>query len=371
MQGARLRKGLVTFQFAVTATLIIAALVVQRQLGYLQTRDLGYDTEQVVQLPLAGELRAQAETFKREAGRLASVAKASLASGIPGRGGFVSTVEADGETHQVRYLVADPDYLATMGMAVRAGRPFDSALASDSSGFLVNETGARQLGLTDQLGRPDALPVWMGVSKPLGIVEDFHTASLREPIMTTVILMDPSWYRTLVLRLRKGRVAEALAELETVWSRIEPDEPFRYTFLDEVVAEQYAAERRLRGLFAAFTLLALFVACLGLLGLAAFTAEQRTKEIGIRKVLGASVTSIVALLSKDFVRLVLVALALAIPVAYLAMQRWLEGFAYRVELGPGVFLLAGALALLVALVTVGYQAFRAARLDPVQSLRSE
>ena len=220
-RGALLRKVLVTFQFAVTAVLIIAALVVQRQLGYLQTKNLGYDTEQVLQLPLVGELSTQAEVFKTEVSQFASVANASLASGIPGRGGFVSTVEVDGEAHQVRYLVGDPDYLETMGMALREGRPFDPALATDSAGFLINEIGARQLGLTDKLGRPDAQPVWMGVSKPLGIVEDFHTTSLRDPIIPTVILMDPAWYRSLVLRLQKGRVAEALAELEAVWQRFE------------------------------------------------------------------------------------------------------------------------------------------------------
>ena len=370
-RGALLRKALVTFQFAITAILIIAALVVQRQLGYLQTKNLGYNTEQIVQLPLAGALRKQAETFKAEVARLPSVAKASKASGIPGRGTFTSTVEVDEKAHQVRFIVADPDYLETMGMVLREGRGFDSALASDSAGFLVNETGARQLGLMDKIGRPDAQQVWMGVSKPLGVVEDFHTASLREPIIPTVIVMDPTWYRTLVLRLRKGRVAEALAELEAMWQRFEPDEPFRYTFLDEVVAEQYGAERRLRSLFAVFTALALFVACLGLFGLVAFTAEQRTKEIGIRKVLGASIASIVALLSKDFAGLVLVALALAVPVAYLIMQRWLEDFAYRINLGFGVFLLAGGLALLVALLTVSYHAVKAATADPVKSLRYE
>ena len=364
-----LRKSLVTFQFTVSIVLIIATLVMQHQLGYLQNKRLGYDTEQIMQVPLRGSLADQAVAFKTELSRLSGVVNASLASGVPGRGGFRSMYGDEGQ--HVRLLFADPDYLETMGMTLVDGRNFDPTRIADTTGFLINELGARYFGLTDKIGQPGSDPFWEQAQTPLGIVSDFHTTSLHEPIIPTVIVMDARQYQTVVLRLRAGHVAETLAALEATWQRFVPDEPFRYLFLDALLADQYRAEQRLGSLFIAFSLLAILIACLGLFGLVAFTAEQRTKEIGIRKVFGATVANLVALLSKDFLKLVVLASMIAAPVAYFATDRWLQDFAYRVEISWWIFLMAGLAALGIALLTVAYQSIKAALADPAESLRYE
>ncbi len=368
--GGWLRKTLVTFQFAISIVLIIATLVMQHQLSYLQNKRLGYDTEQILQIPLRGNLTDQASVYKEELSRLPGVVKVSLASGVPGRGGFVTSY-GDDDPQRVRLLFGDADYLETMGMTLVDGRNFDPERSADTTGFLINELGARHMGLTDKLGQTGAEGFWKQADIPLGIVSDFHTSSLHEPIIPTVIVMDDGQYRSAVLRLEAQRVAETLAALEAMWPRFVPDEPFEYLFLDALLADQYRAEQRLGRLFIAFSLLAILIACLGLFGLVAFTAEQRTKEIGIRKVFGATVASLVTLLSKDFLKLVVVAAVVAAPIAYLAVNRWLQDFAYRVEISWWIFLMAGLTALGIALLTVAYQAIKAALADPVESLRYE
>ena len=258
------------------------------------------------------------------------------------------------------------------------GRFFLPQFATDTSDAVVaNEAAVRQFGWEEPLGKR----VWINSEEAgavIGVVRDFHTASLHEaiePVVMRAATGDLSaagdLARYLVIRIRGADVAEALRSLEARWDAVEPDRPFAYSFLDEDMEALYAAEQRLGWIAGAFAGLAVFIACLGLFGLAAFAAEQRTKEIGVRKVLGASVASIVALLAKEFVMLVGVAFVVAVPVAYLAMRRWLEGFAYRIDLGVGVFLLVGTLALGIALLTVSYQAVKAAQADPVKALRYE
>ena len=372
--GARLRQGLVVFQFAVSVGLIVATLVVHQQLRFMQTKSLGYQTAQVVQLQLPEAVRAQGKALKAEVERLAGVAGASLSSGVPSGGGGMMYMHELNETETVPVvaLQADADYLAAMGMDLAAGRTFDAARAADTSAVLLNETALRVFGLEAQVGEAGTFDFGGEMRTVVGVVRDFHASSLHQPIGPAVLtLPDAEQAGALVVRLEAGQATEALAAVEAVWQRFAPEEPFTYVFADDVLASYYRAERRTGRLFAAFAGLAVLIGGLGLFGLATFTAQQRTKEIGVRKVLGATVPGLVALLSKDFLRLVLVAFVVAAPLAYLAMRHWLEDFAYRIDLGAGVILLAGALAVAVALLTVSGQAIRAARRNPAESLRYE
>ena len=370
--GTRVRRALVTFQFAVSVALMAGTLVIQRQLDYIQTKHLGFDTEQILLLPVKGTLEQKKDAFKQELLALPGVQHVSISSGSPNLAWGI-THEHDGIEYPLRGIHVDADYLDAMGMELAAGRDFDPALASDSASFIVNETAARLLGLEDKVGEILETPIYNSNDRLIGIVSDFHIASLREPIGPAFLRLAsaPDFMQALVVRLEPNRIPETLQDISGVWRRFAPDFPFDYDFLDEMLREQYEAEKRLAITLGAFALVAILVACLGLFGLAAFTAESRTKEIGIRKVLGASIGSIVALLSKEFARLVILAALVTVPIVYLAMNRWLEDFAYRIEIGPGIFLLAGAAALLIALATVSYQAIKAALSDPVKSLRYE
>ena len=365
-----LRKGLVTFQFAVSAVLIVATLVMQRQLKYLQEKPLGFDTEQIVQLPLAGALKTQADAFKAEVLRHPEIVGAALASGVPGHGYLLYAIEHQGQVHELQMVEAEPDYLDVMGIELVAGEEITEQSSSDDSGILINETAARVFELEDQIGVPGAAQFGRAYTV-LGIVEDFHMASLHSPIKPTVLRRNSEWFHALVVRLGEGEGAAAMTALEEIWKQFSPDEPFRYTFLDEMLGGYYDSTRRTGQLVMAFSMLAVLIACLGLFGLAAFATERRTKEIGLRKVFGAGVASLVGLLSKDFMRLVVLAFLIAAPVAYVAIERWLSTFAYRIEPGAGVFLLAGLMAAAVALLAVSLQAVRAARADPIETLRYE
>jgi putative ABC transport system permease protein len=271
--------------------------------------------------------------------------------------------------------VTDTSYVETLGLEIIAGRDVDPQRASDQQeAHLLNETAAEALGWTpeDAVGQPFSLDGDPG--RVVGVVRDFHTASLHEPIRPVVIqfqaLENMSASPQLVVRLAGGSVAAGMEHLRAQWDGLSAD-PFNYAFLDERFAAMYEAERRLGRVFALFAGIAIAVACLGLFGLAAYAAERRRKEIAIRKVLGATAQSVVALLSTDFLRLVALALVVAAPAAYVLMQRWLEDFAYRIDIGPGVFVLAIAATLAVALATVSAQALRAAWMDPAPTLRSE
>lgn len=378
-QSSHFRRGLVVFQFAVSIALVACTLAGYQQLRFTQEKDLGYESERVVTLPLSGEARERADVLKEEMRRLPGVASVSVATGVPIGSGLMSTAEWEGEQIPVRYLAADTSYLRTLGMRLVAGRNFRPGELRDTTHryFIANETAARLFDLEDDVGGP--LPAGLaGVGQEgdrlVGIVGDFHSASLREPIGPLFLRSRGHWgySRALVARLAGSVGREAgLGEMHAVWARVLPDRPFAPSFLSERVASLYRAERRLAALTGGFTALAVFIACLGLFGLAAFAAERRRKEIAVRKTFGASVRQIVTLLSKDFLALVVLGALIATPLAYFAMRRWLEGFAYRIELGPLVFLAAGALALAVALLATGAQALRAARTNPAEALRDE
>ena len=381
--AGRIRRGLVVAQFAFSIILLIGTAVVYTQWTYMQQADLGFEKEHVVVLPYRSIASSfTPETIRQELLRHPGVQRVSMARFVPTDEAFGNgSPIPEGLDYEVPayWRAIDEEYIATLGLEVIAGRGFSDRLPADSVGdygvFLVNETAARQFGWTEPLGKALLSPFSRAeIGRVIGVVKDFHVTSLHEEIKPLVYFpADGSGrsYRRLIVRLNPGQVQETMAFLEQQWSTFAPGRAFSYFFLDEQYDALYRFEQRLSQLIGLFALLAVLVACLGLFGLAAFTATQRTKESGIRKVLGATVPGIVVLLSKEFVKLVLWAVMLAAPVAYLAAQRWLEGFAYRVEISWGIFLMVGSLALAIALVAVGYQSIRAALADPVESLRHE
>ena len=372
--GAWLRKGLVVLQFGIAVVLITGTLVMAEQLAYIQRKNLGFDKEQVAVIPLQDSgVRSQYETIKQEVLAHPGVVQAAASYHTPGRGLGRYYVEVEGieETLDLPTYIVDYDYLETMGMHVTAGRAFSENLPTDATqAFMVNETAVRTFGWDEPLGKTIT---WDSekLGAVVGVVQDFHVRSLHEAIEPMILHIDPTYFRRLSVRIRPDQIPETLAFLKTTFEQIDPRHPFEYSFVDQDFAMQYEAEQRTARLIRYAAILAILIACLGLLGLAAFSVQRRTKEIGVRKVLGATIPGIVLLLSKDFVRLVLVALVMAAPLSYLAMNHWLADFAYRVEISVGTFVLAGGLALLIAVLTVSYQAIRAALADPVKSLRYE
>ena len=383
-----LRRGLVVAQFAASLVLIVGALVVYAQLRLIQTVNLGFDEELVLTAPTDGLEESDYTAFKEALQARPGVA--AVSSGMPlGLGYTYMTVgreEASGESWSLGIIDVDRDYFEAVGMPVEEGQAFTDAVSAPA--VVVNRSAARLLGTGGTgVAAGQTLSSYRssagdGVSDDggpeqsvvAGIVEDFHNATLHESKAEPFMFrLTEKPHRDLLIRLRPGNLTSALADVQATWTQFVPGRPLDVQFLDDRIAAQYRKETRLGQIVLVFAVLAVFVACLGLFGLAAFTAERRTKEIGIRKVLGASVGGIVVLLSKEFVVLVALALALAVagPLGYLAMSRWLEDFAYRIEIGPGLFLMAGGLAILVALATVSYQAVKAALADPVKSLRHE
>ena len=374
------RKGLVVTQFALSTVLIIGAAVVFRQLDYIQTKKLGFDQEQVVVLPIRGDIDENLETVKAELLRHPGIVAATASWGTPG--GVVPgddiRLPGNDNTWPTVVFTVDHDYLDAYGMELAAGRSFSRNFPADTSAaFILNETAVRDLGwsLDEAVGQEIWWDEWsrdaVKKGRVVGVVKDFHYNSLHQAVGPLVMHIYPSAFGHVSVRIRPEEVTATLGVLEQTWKTWAPGWPFEYYFLDEDLAEMYQAEQKAGQLAALFALLAVLIACLGLFGLAAFSAEQRTKEIGIRKVVGASASSIVLLLSKEVTRLVIVAFVVAVPVAYLAMQRWLDTFVYRVEMSWWIFLMAGALTLAIAFLTVGYQAVKAALGDPVKALRYE
>ncbi len=377
-----LRGGLVVFQFFVSISLLIGTTVVYRQLHYIQTIKLGYDKEQVLVLERTGILGQNEAVWRQKLAQDARVVHASVSGFLPNNKlntGIIS-MHPTGESAlltRLSFFGIDQHYLPTLGMKVVAGRNFSATFPSDSSAVLINETTARLFGWRgNAIGQTLIYPALPGSGNPdktfrvIGVVQDFHFRSLHEPITPAVMLLSDN-AGGILIKTRTSNVANLLAALKEQWSAFKPDAPFTYSFLDESYQATYQAELKTGQILSLFAMLTIFIACLGLFGLATFTAEQRTKEIGVRKVLGASVSSIVGLLSKDFLKLVLIAIVIASPLAWWAMNRWLQGFAYRIDIEWWVFALAGLLAVGIALLTVSFQSIKAALMNPVKSLRSE
>ncbi|GAB2790216.1 ABC transporter permease [Rhabdobacter roseus] len=381
-QGYLLRNGLVVFQFAISVALIVCTLVVFRQMHYIQTKELGFNKEAVITIQGAGFLNKNTRAFKEEASQLAGVKQVGGTSSTPDAQNFFGITfrrPAETETVTGRAMVIDDEYLASMGMTMLTGRSFSRDF-NDSLSVILNEEAVRELGLTDPIGKQVKSPDTFGAAQAeltytvVGVVKNFHFASLHQRITPLFILHDKvfnGFNNQIVMRFSAPNPQAAITQTEALWKRYLPDQPFHYSFLDTDWNRLYQSEQVSERIFSLFSLLAIFIACMGLLGLVIYVIQQRVKEIGIRKVLGASVTSIVALLSKDFLKLVLIAILIATPVAWYAMSRWLADFAYKIELEWWIFALAGALAVGIALLTVSFQAIKAALMNPLESLRSE
>jgi len=374
-----LRKGLVAFQFAMSAFLIMATGIVYNQLEYIQNKKLGFNAEQLIIMPIReNEMRLMYEIFKRELLENPNVASVAASGNLPGGGDWGIPYEPEGfppdKIPPMRILVVDHDFIQTFQMELAAGRSFSKNFSADTSAaFMINEEAARQLGWNDPTSKMIAMPAIQRQAAPvIGVLKDFHFRSMHEKIGPIMFFIPPpDWFTVFSVRVRPENFSGMLKFLENKWQQFDPKHPFDYTLFDEQFARLHQAETRMGELLRYVSILAILIACLGLFGLAAFTAEQRTKEIGVRKVLGASVGSIVMLLSKDFTRLVLIGFIIAAPLAYYAMHRWLQDFVYRTEIGAGVFILSGLLALAIAWLTVSYQSIKAALGNPVEALRYE
>ncbi|HEY4063468.1 MAG TPA: ABC transporter permease [Puia sp.] len=378
-----LRKGLVIFQFCISIVLIVAAVIIGKQMHYLRTTDMGFNKDQQLILSLRGDTRLKYTTVKKEIDRIPGVSSSAGSTQFPGiiaPGDDLLYAEGhpSSDNHHVYINFVDFDYMKMMGLQMVSGHAFSSEFPHDSvDGIILNETVIRELGYDPAtcVGKK----VYSGVSWSLGaayrivgVVKDFHFEDLHNPItgIGFEVFSNPV-YNYITVNVNKNNPGTTIAALQHVWQQIFPSVPFEYTFLDERFQKNYEADRRVANIVAYATGFAIFISCLGLFGLAAFSAEQRTKEIGIRKVLGASEGSIVALLSRDFLRLVAIAVLIGSPLGWYLMQQWLQGFAYRTTIGWTVFALTTGTALFIALLTISSQALRAASANPVKSLRAE
>jgi putative ABC transport system permease protein len=376
-----LRKTLVVFQFSISIFLLIGTAVIYRQMDYLQHKNLGFSKEQVLKIRVDnGDIYNRRQAFLRRVKQLPGVQQASIMSGEPG--GFhdqypFEVVGQPQETWNFRTVFTDFDYLPTLDIRLVAGRNLSRSFPTDSTAaMLLNEQAVANLGWTPQqaLGKEIADKGFgtphIQRRKVVGVVRDYHFSSLKESIGPLAIMMRDD-HRVLALRLAPGDLKPVLAAIKQVYAETAPQYPLRYTFLDEDFDRLYKTEQKQAQIFTIFSGLAIFIACLGLFGLAAYTTEQRRKEIGIRKILGASVSGLVSLVSREFIRLVLLANVLAWPLAYLAMRHWLESFTYRIGIGWYIYLGAGLLALVIALLTISFQALKVAIANPVVALREE
>ncbi|SDM41712.1 putative ABC transport system permease protein [Catalinimonas alkaloidigena] len=378
--SAPLRKVLVVTQFAISILLVICTGVVYQQIHYVRSQALGFSKDQIVLLPYHDELNDAYLSFRQEALRNAGVQHVGRSSRTPSgrlldsQGSQVRQGDSLISTSTViKNLRVDHDFIPTYQMELAAGRNFSREVGTDDSlAFILNESAIRMIGWNDPQQAIDQEFVYGGqAGKIIGVVKDFHFESLHEPIVPLVMHMSRNYYNALSVKLTGGDLEAGVAHLEQTWHQFLPERPFEYHFLDENFDNLYRTEQAQGQLFLLFAGIAIFIACLGLFGLTAFSTARRLKEIGVRKVLGASVPGLVQLLSREMVGLVLVANLLAWPAAWYLMQRWLDNFAYRIDVPLWLFAAAGVLALLIALLTVGWQATRAATVNPVQVLRNE
>lgn len=379
--GGSIRNGLVVFQFAISVFLIVSTLVVFQQLHYIQNKELGYSKDQVVLVDDLIALGNQTTSFKEEIVKLGEVESASMSFYMPTPSSrsntsyFKEGAISQEKAIQMQTWRVDHDYIPTLNMELVAGRNFSRDISTDSTAVLINEATLKILGVSAE----EALGIRitsgndaekLQFHKIIGVVKDFHYESLHEGIGALGLFLG-STSGLLAVKLNAGNFSTALAGIEQIWNKMAPGQPFDYRFMDDSFNSTYEAEQRLSKIFIIFTVLSICIACLGLFGLAAFNAQKRTKEIGVRKVLGASVSQISYRLTIDFLKLVGIAIVIALPLGWFVMNKWLEDFTYRIAIGWWVFALAALLGVGVAILTVSYQSIKAALVNPVKSLRSE
>jgi len=376
-----LRSGLVVFQFFASIVLIIGTIIIYSQLNYIQTRNLGFNKDQVLVINNTYQLDNNVDAFKNDITRLTGVKSGTLSSFLPVSSSsrndnvFSKTSQIDAKNgFDMQIWRTDYDYINTMGMQLVKGRNFSKDFGGDSTAIIINEAAAKILGYEDPIGKKlygaSNSPTKLDAYNIIGVVENFNYESLKQTIGPLGFFLGKSTGLA-SFKVNASNLPEVLKEAESKWKAFAPGLPFSYRFLDAAFNDMYKNEQRVGKIVMIFSVLAILIACLGLFGLSTFIAEQRTKEIGIRKVLGASVQSIVQLVSKEFVILVSIAFVIAVPVGWWAMSSWLTDFAYRVSIEWWVFALAGVMALGIALITMSYQAIKAALMNPTKSLRSE
>lgn len=378
--GTTLRKGLVVFQFGLSIALIAGTYIVFSQLKHLQQTDLGFEKTQMLLIDFNydGQVLQNIEAVKQALAAQKDVVSVSASRSVPGVYFPNAGTQVESPDGTMRLLIqaifeVDVDFIANFGIQMAAGRPYSRDFQADTlHSLVINEAAAKLWGYPDPekiIGKRFAQ--WGREGQVIGVVKDFNYQSLHQKIEPLTLRLEPLSSKYITLKIKNANLSETIANLTSIWARVAPHRPFLYSFLDDSFNRQYEADYRFRTLFSAFSGLALFIACLGLLGLATYTAQQRTKEIGIRKVLGASTLSIVRLLSLDFLRLVIIAIVIAIPAAWWAMNQWLNDFAYHISIQWWMFAIAGGTCLIIALLTVSGQAIRASMANPVNSLRNE
>jgi putative ABC transport system permease protein len=371
-----LRRILVAFQFVIAIALLCVTFAVYKQINYAMTADLGFDNRNILLISAEEGVSPEKQNLIKDeilrSGLASSVTVTDCAPGEPRHHmyGLRPQDKLDEEASFLHGMRVDPDYLSTFGIELVEGRNFSGESSADAGkSILINQTAVEEFGIEQPIG----FKFYLGdkAYQVVGVVRDYHALPFHENIMSMALFAATENRRLIAAKLRADFTSETISETEKIWNRIVPEVPFEYSFLEDVMSESYDNDRRLGMLFSTFSLLTVFVACLGLFGLTAFSAERRTKEIGIRKALGASVANIVRLLSKEIVILVVIAGAVAFPIAYLAISRWLETFAYRTHITFTIFLFSGLVVLIIALATVSYQSIKAALANPVDSLRYE
>jgi putative ABC transport system permease protein len=366
-----LRKVLVTTQFVFAVALITGTLIIDRQLTYIHEIELGYDKEHVFTFGM-GDMQPHAQSVKAELLKQQSVLGVTCANDkIVNIGTTTGKTDWDGKDPNQRFFVhplaVDEDFLPVFKLQLVAGRSF-IGMASDSAHYILNETAVKEADITDPIGK--RFKLWDIEGTIIGVVKDFHFASLKQKIAPAIFQYQPGSAEMYVKTTGKG-ASKAIAAAEELWKQYNAGFPFKYTFLDETYNNLYKSEQRTGTLFMAFSIVAILISCLGLFGLATYTAQVKTKEIGIRKIMGASITGIIQLLAKDFMKLVLLAILIATPLAWYAINQWLQDYAYSIKLQWWMFTLAGLLSVSIAMLTVSFQSIKAALMDPVKSLRSE
>jgi putative ABC transport system permease protein len=374
--AAWFRKSLVVFQFVLSVVLIIGTIVISKQVNYIQTKNLGYDRENLIYVPLEGDLPAKFKIFKDEALTMPGIKQVTRMSDAPVNfGSTTGGIKWDGKDPNLNIefnqISVGYDWVSTMKLKMVNGRDFSRDFVTDTNNYLINESALKRIGYANPIGRN--LNMWDNKKGHIvGVLKDFHFNSLHDPIQPLIVrLRDSEQYGNILIRTQPGQTKQALETLEKLCKDLNPNFTFTYYFTDEEYQKLYNNEQVIGKLSKAFAFLAIFISCLGLLGLAMFTAEQRVKEIGIRKVLGASLGSLFTLLSKEFLILVLIALLIATPLAWLAMNKWLLNYSYHTTMDWWIFALSAVISIMIALVTVSFQSVKAALINPVKSLRSE
>lgn len=370
------RKGLVVFQFVISAVLIVSVMVVYKQVEYVQNKSLGYNRDNVLVFPREGKLASEdhLETFMAEVKALPGVENASyMAHNMAGHNSGTSGVEwtgkDPGDRTEFENVAVSHGMMETIGVEMKEGRTFSKNFASDSNAIIFNETAIKFMGIREPIGK--TVKLWGETREIVGVVKDFHFESLHEPVKPLFFRLNPDATYSAAIKIKAGKVQETVAGLESLYRRFNPGFPFAYKFIDEGYQEMYTAEKRISVLSRYFAGLAILISCLGLFGLAAYTAQRRQKEIGVRKVVGASTGNVVLMLSRDFLKLVLIAILIAFPLAWWATNQWLQGFEYHITPQVSMFAIAGLATLVITCLTISYQAVKAAMANPVISLKAE